>query len=204
VFELATALVPLLGDEARAVVRWDQRAQGEAQAGVAPAAEPTEVARAVIDDWLIGLAAEQVTLELVELAYANGEVSATVSGPNPPPRDPDLSDRVADAVGADVVLRLRYLPAFDPALGGEPVADRLSRHVAAWIGDRASVRLIAATVDGPNVLVDLAADGTPLGLDVLQRVALAAVDGASGVEIRLLPLEVTEPGPDGFIAPAID
>ena len=204
VFELATALVPLLGDEAQAVVRWDQRAQGEAQAGVEPAAEPAEVARRVIDDWIAGLAADQIVLELVDLSYTNGEVSATVSGPNPPPRDPDLSDQVASAVGADVILRLRYLPAFDPGLGGEPPADRLARFVTAWIGDRASVRLIAVTVDGPNVLVDLGAEGTPLGLEVLQRLALDAVDGALGIEIRLLPLEVTEPGPDEFVAPPID
>ena len=204
VFELATALVPLLGDDAQAVVRWDQRAQGEAQAGVEPAADPTEVARQVLDDWLAGLEADQVLLDLVELSYSNGEVSATVSGPNPPPRDPDLSDRVAGAVGADVVLRLRYLPAFDPGLGGEAPADRLARHVTAWIGDRASVRLVATTVDGPNVLIDLGAEGTPLGLEVLQRIALAAVDGARGVEIRLLPLEVIAPVPDEYLTPVID
>ena len=128
-------------------------------------------------------------LELVDLTVRSDSVDVTVSGPAAPPRAPNLSDEVADAVGADVVLSLRWIPSFDPGLGGEPPADRLARYVTAWIGDRSSVRLIATSIDGATLLIDLGAEGTPAGLDVLERVARSAVDGAERVEVRLLPLE---------------
>lgn len=207
-FDLATRLVPVLGDDAEAVVRWDQRAQGQARADTEPATDPAVVARAVLDGWLADLAADGVLLDLVDLDYANGQddatVTATVSGPTRPPPDGGLSDEVADAVGADVVLVLRYLPTFDPGLNGEPPDDRLARYVSAWIGDRASVRAIATSIDGTNVLVDLGADGTPAGLEALRRVALDAVEGAERVEIRLLPLTVLEIGPDEITPPSLD
>jgi hypothetical protein len=54
------------------------------------------------------------------------------------------------------------------------------------------------------VIVDLGADGTPLGLDALRRVGLQAVDGASRVEVRLLPLTAVDVTPDEFERPALD
>lgn len=202
--DLADDLVPLLGDDAEAVVRWDQRAQGQARAGVAPVADPADVARQVIQGWLDGLAAEGTVLDLVEVQFDAGDVFALVSGPIQPPADRTLSDEVADAVGSDVELQIRYLPSFDPGLNGEPPEIRLARYVDAWIGDRASVRSIASSIDGSNVLIDLGADGTPVGLEALRRVVLDAVEGADRVEIRLLPLTVLEVGPDDFEPPVLD
>jgi uncharacterized hydrophobic protein (TIGR00271 family) len=203
-FELATQLVPVLGEEAAAVVRWDQRAQGQARADTKPAEDPTLVARQVIDGWISGLAADGVVLELVDLIVRGDTVDATVSGPAAPPRAPNLSNEVADAIGADVVLSLRWIPAFDPGLGGEPAAETLARYVDTWIGDRSSVRLIASSIDGSTVLIDLGAEGTPAGLDALERVALAAVDGSERVEVRLLPLEVAPITADDFDTPSLD
>ena len=104
----------------------------------------------------------------------------------------------------EFVLFLRYLPTFDPGLNGEPPDERLARYVEAWIGDRASVRAIATSIDGTNVLVDLGADGTPAGLEALRRVALEAVEGAERVEIRLLPLTVLDVEPDLLTPPSLD
>jgi uncharacterized hydrophobic protein (TIGR00271 family) len=202
-YALANQLVPVLGEDAEAVVRWDQRAQGEARAGVEPAADPVEVARAVFDGWLTGLAGDGVVLELVDLEVTGSDVLATVSGPSAPPPDPDLSDEVADAIGVDVVLQLRYIPSFDPGLNGEPAADKLDRYVRAWIGDRASVRSIATTIDGSLVLIDLGADGTPAGLDTLRKIALDAVDGAERVEVRVVPFTLLDVEPDEFVTPPL-
>lgn len=204
-YQLARQLVPILGEDAAAVVRWDQRRQGEARAADGePAAEPAEVAREVIDGWLADLAGDGVLLDLVELEYDDGDVFALVSGPSAPPPDPDLSDQVAEAIGTDVSLQLRYLPSFDPGLNGEPADAKLDRYVTTWIGDRASVRVIATSISGSTVLIDLGADGTPVGLEALRRIALDAVDGADQVEIRLLPLTVLDPGPDEFTPPGLD
>jgi len=203
-YDLATQLVPILGDDAAAIVRWDQRAQGQARADTEPAADPALVARQVIENWIAGLAADGVVLELVDLTYGGDTVDATVSGPAAPPRAPTLSDEVADAIGADVLLDLRWIPSFDPGLGGEPPAERLDRFVTTWIGDRSSVRLIATSIDGSTLFVDLGADGTPAGLGALERVALDAVDGAVRVEVRLLPLEVVGIAPDEFDVPRLD
>ena len=73
-----------------------------------------------------------------------------------------------------------------------------------WIGARSSVRYVAASIDSSVVVIDLASDGTPQGLDVLQRLALDAVDDAERVEIRLLPLTVADVGPDEADVPTLD
>lgn len=206
--DLADDLVPLLGEDAEAGYRWDQRQQGEARAGVDPVADPADVAREVLENWIDGLALDGIALELIDVDYEprddGAEVVAVVSGPTEPPLDRDVSNEVADAVGIDVVLRLRYIPTFDPGLDGEPPIDRLDRFVTAWIGDRASVRMIAATIDGSNVLIDLGADGTPAGIETLRRITLDAVDGAEQVQIRLLPMTVLDDVPDDVEVPALD
>ncbi len=74
----------------------------------------------------------------------------------------------------------------------------------AWIGPRSSVRLIATTIDGSDIYIDLGAAGTPLGLDTLRRIGLESIDGAERLEVRLLPLAVAEITPDQFEPPALD
>ncbi|MGW8272923.1 MAG: hypothetical protein ACWGN7_05995, partial [Thermodesulfovibrionales bacterium] len=74
-YDLATRLAPLLGDEAQAIVRWDQQAQGTARATDSPpAADPVEVVTGVVDDWLSTLSAEGVELELVDVQVADDRV----------------------------------------------------------------------------------------------------------------------------------
>lgn len=202
VYELATRLVPVLGPDAEAVVRWDQRAQGTARADSPPVADPTDVARAVVEDWLSGLAADGVQLDLVDLVLTDDRVEVEVSGPAAPPAAPELPNQIATAIGRSVDVRLRWLQSFDPGLGTEPADVRLERIVNAWIGGRASVRLIATSIDGTTVHVDLGADGIPLGLDTLRRVGLAAVDGAVRIDIRILPLVAApEHSPDTTVPP---
>ena len=203
-FLLAQRLVPLLGDDAEAIVRWDQRAQGTARADTPPVADPADVARSVIDEWVAELAVNGVQLEVLDLVYDGGKVSVVVSGPEAPPRDPDLSGDVADAVGGSVDLNVRWIQSFDPGLTAEPADTRLQRLVQAWIGPRSSVRLIATQITGTDIYVDLGAQGTPLGLDTLRRIGLAAIDGADRLEVRLLPLERAEIAPDEFGTPLLD
>ena len=201
---LAQRLVPVLGDDAEAIVRWDQRAQGVARADTPPAADPAEVARTVIDTWVAGLAVDGVHLDVLDVEYDTHDVNVVVSGPEAPPPDPDLSSDVADAVGGTVELNVRWIQSFDPGLIGEPADQRLERVVQAWIGPRSSVRLIATQITGPDVLIDLGAQGTPLGLDTLRRIGLDTIEGAERLEVRLLPLELAEIGPDEFIPPNLD
>ncbi len=201
---LAQRLVPVLGGDAEAVVRWDQRAQGVARADTPPVADPADVAREVIDAWVAGLAVDGVQLDVLDLEYDNGDVNVVVSGPEAPPAAPNLSDEIADAVGGSVVLQVRWIQSFDPGLAAEPADIRLDRIVRAWIGPRSSVRLIATQIVGTDVFVDLGAEGTPLGLETLRRLGLEAVDGADRLEVRILPIEVVEIGPDDFGTPNLD
>ena len=203
-FRLAQRLVPVLGDDAEAVVRWDQRAQGVARADTPPAADPVEVARSVIDEWIAALAVDGVQLDVLDVEYDRPDVNVVVSGPEAPPPDPDLSGQVADAIGATVELNVRWIQSFDPGLIAEPADERIERIVLAWIGPRSSVRLIATEIAGPDVLIDLGAQGTPLGLDTLRRIGLETVDGIERVEVRLLPLELAEITPDEFSTPRLD
>jgi hypothetical protein len=203
-YELATRLVPLVGPEAQAIVRWDQRAQGTARADSPPVAEPADVARSVIEDWLAGLDATGVRLELVDLTLTESRVDIVLSGPAAPPAAPELPDDIASAIGTSVDVQIRWLQSFDPGLDGESPGDRLERVVRAWIGGRASVRLVATSIEGTTVHVDLGADGSPLGLSALRRVGLGAVDGAERIDIRLLPLEAAPTSPDDTTPPPLD
>jgi hypothetical protein len=203
-YQLAQRLEPLLGEDAEAIVRWDQRAQGVARADTPPVADPAEVARGVIDGWIAELAEDGVQLELLDVEYDRGDVNVVVSGPAAPPPAPGLSDEVADSVGGTVVLSVRWIQSFDPGLSGEPPQVRLERIVRAWIGPRSSVRLIAAQIDGTDIFIDLGASGSPLGLETLRRVGLEAIEGSQRLEVRLLPIEVAAIRLDDFPIPTLD
>lgn len=203
-YALATRLVPVLGADAEVTVRWDARAQGSATAGTPPAADPTEVATAVLNEWIATVAAKGVVLELLEVTVADGQVDVVVSGPAAPPSSPELANDVAEAVGAAVTLDIRWIQSFDPTLADEPPTDRVARLVDAWVGRRSSVRVLSTTVKGSSaagwsVLVDLAAAGQPVGLDALRTVLVDALPGNVSVSIRTTPLEVIDQ-PDTPIA----
>ena len=208
-FDLATRLVPILGPDAEVTVRWDARAQGTASAGTPPAANPQQQATTVLQAWVDELALRGTMLDLLEVTITDDRVDAVVSGPLAPPSSPTLADQVADAIGEPVTLAVRWIQSFDPTLTAEPPAIRVERLVQAWIGPRTSVRLIASDVTGSadagwSVLIDLAADGTPLGLDTLQSVVRSALIGDTTVTVRTMPLAVVAPEPDGLPAPALD
>ena len=196
-YALATRLVPVLGADAEVTVRWDARAQGSASAGTPPAADPTEVATAVLNDWLASIANEGTMLELLEVTVTEGQVDVIVSGPAAPPSSPELANNVAEAIGATVTLDIRWIQSFDPTLADEPPVDRVGRLVNAWVGRRSNVRVLSTAVTGSsssgwNVLVDLAAAGQPLGLDTLRSVLAEALPGTVSVSIRTTPLEVID------------
>lgn len=196
-YDLATRLVPLLGIDAEVTVRWDARAQGSASAGTPPAADPVDVATDVLETWVNETAATGIVLELLDVTVDGERVGAVVTGPVAPPPTPDLPDRVAQAIGGEVTLSVRWIQSFDPTLAAEPPADRINRITTAWIGARTSVRIVATDVTGSdtagwNVLVDLAADGTPLGLGTLHDTLRTALPGTVTVTVRILPLEVVD------------
>lgn len=201
---LATALVPLLGADAEAIFTWDQRAQGTARAGAPEAADPTEAARGVVEEWLTRLAVSGSQLELVGISVDGDRVSVDVQGPAAPPAAPELPNQIAAAIGQAVEVKLVWDQTFDPGLGGEAADERLERVVRAWIGPRASVRLVATSIEGSTVSVDLGAEGIPLGLDVLRRRGLAAVEGAERIDIRLLPLTAAPPSSPEYDIPRLD
>lgn len=204
VAELADSLTPVLGDEAEAIVRWDQRAQGTARAGTEQASDPTEVATEVVEVWLAERAASGTRLDLIGVSVSGGRVDIDVEGPAAPPAAPELPNEIAEAIGESVVVNIRWVQTFDPGLTSEPADVRLERIVRAWMGSRTSVRLVAVSIDGATLSVDLGAEGTPLGLDVLRRRALAAVDGAERVDIRLLPLIAAPSTSPDFEVPTLD
>ena len=196
-YALATRLVPLLGMDTEVTVRWDARAQGTASAGTPPAADPVDVATDVLQNWVDQTAAVGILLELLEVSVADGRVDAVVTGPVAPPASPGLPDLVAQALGAEVTLSVRWIQSFDPTLASEAPGVRIDRIVNAWIGARTSVRTVATDVTGSdlngwNVLVDLATDGTPLGLGTLHDTLRTALPGTVTVTVRTLPLEVVD------------
>ncbi len=202
-FELATLLTPVLGADAEAVVRWDQRAQGVARADSPPVDDPEDVARSVVESWVAGLLADGLSFEVLDVSVIGDVVDIEVSGPVAPPASAALPDDIAHALGRSVDVRVRWIQSFDPGLGGEPPAQRLDRIVAAWIGPRSSVRLVAASISGDTATVDLGADGQPLGLQRLSQLLVEHIDGVVRVEVRLLPLTVVSPVADTLPVPAI-
>jgi uncharacterized hydrophobic protein (TIGR00271 family) len=208
-FDLATRLVPILGPDAEVTVRWDARAQGTASAGTPPATNPQQKASEVLQAWLDGLALDGTRLDLLDVSVTDDRVDAVVSGPLAPPSSPTLADDVAEALGEPVTLAVRWIQSFDPTLTAEPPAIRVERLTRAWIGARTSVRLIATDVTGSSetgwsVLVDLATDGTPRGLDSLRDVLRTALPGDTTVTVRTLPLSVVAPEADPQPTPTLD
>jgi len=208
-FALATALAPLLGDTVAVNVRWDQRAQGSATADRPPTADDTDVATATLTTWVATLADTGVGLDLVEVSVNGDDVTAVVSGPVAPPSDPTLPDTVAEALGRPVTLAVRWIQTIDPNAPNETPADTLRRLVTAWVGPRTSVRVIATDLTGSeqagwNATVDLAAAGTPLGLDRLDDLVQRTLPGDVTVAVRTLPLEIADISADTFDAPTLD
>jgi hypothetical protein len=203
-YELATRLTPVLGERAEAVVRWDQRSQGVAQAGMPPPADPDDVAHDVIATWVEGLAVEGYVFDVLGVAVEGQTVHVDLSGPVAPPPSATLADDVAAALGTGVDVSVRWLQSFDPGLNGELPVARLERLTRAWIGPRAGVRLIGAAISGDLATVDLATDGTPLGVTRLRTLLIEHIEAVERVEVRTLDLAVAAVVDDEFPAPQLD
>jgi uncharacterized hydrophobic protein (TIGR00271 family) len=208
-YDLATRLVPVLGAGAEVVVRWDSRAQGTATADRPPVEDPTPAAVAVLEGFIERLAADGIALELLDVSVRDGRVDVVVSGPDAPPPAPTLPQELAEAIGGEVTLALRWIQTVDPNGTVETPDQIVARLVNAWVGPRTSVRVVATAVTGTSetgrfVLVDLGAQGNPVGLVSLERVLAQALGGTVSVTVRVLPLEVTAPSDDVMAVPILD
>jgi len=205
-YTLATKLVGLVGAEAEVIVRWDQRTQGSARADTPPVADPTDTARAVIADWVASLVEEGYTFELLEVTVDAGSVDAVMSGPYAPPTSRTLPDDVANALGTEVSLNIRWIQEFDPSVAGELPEVRLERLVDSWIGRRPGIIALQTAItvgESPTITIDLATDADPLGVDVLRELLHDAFGTDSAITIRTVPITVLEGDLELFPAPAL-
>ncbi len=206
-FDLARALVEEVGPDVEVVVRWAQRAQGVARADSPPAlgTDPVAAAREPVLRWLNAAAIDGVSFELLELTVSeDAEVEVVVGGPIAPPPSATLADDIAAELGVAVTLTVRWVQQLAIAGSGEPDEQRIERLVKAWAGARTSVRVLDVTVRGGAAVVDLATDGTPLGLDALDRVIRAEIGDPTGVDIRRVPLESLAPIDRTLGQPVVD
>ena len=205
-YTLATKLVGLVGAEAEVIVRWDQRTQGSARADTPPVADPTDTARAVIADWVASLVEEGYVFELLEVTVEAGSVDAVMSGPYAPPTSRTLPDDVANALGTEVSLNIRWIQEFDPSVAGELPEVRLERLVDSWIGRRPGIIALQTAItvgESPTITIDVATDADPLGVDVLRELLHDAFGTDSAITIRTVPITVLEGDLELLPAPAL-
>ena len=205
-YALATRLVGLIGADVEVTVRWDQRTQGSARADTPPVADPVDTAETVISGWVEELIAEGYSFELLEVTVEDGAVDAVLSGPYAPPTSRTLPDAVADALGTEVSLNIRWIQEFDPSVAGELPEVRLERLVAAWVGRRPGIIVLQTTItslDRPVISIDLACDTPPLGIDPLRQVLQAAFGDGASITIRTVPISVLVDDPEQPEAPPL-
>jgi uncharacterized hydrophobic protein (TIGR00271 family) len=206
-FVLARALVDEVGPDVEVVVRWAQQAQGVARADSPPQLgdDPVAAARIPVLGWLDAASIDGVAYELLELEVSDdGEVEVVVGGPLAPPPSATLADDVAEVLGGEVELTVRWVQQLAIAGDGETDQQMLARLVDTWAGSRPSVRILDVSVRGGVAVIDLATDGTPAGLDVLDRLARRDLGEAAGVDIRSVPLTSLTPAPRTAPTPVID
>lgn len=206
-FELARSLVEEIGPDVEVVVRWAQRAQGVARADSPPSLgnDPEAAAEGPVLSWLDAASIDGLSFELLELAVdQNGVVEVVVAGPVAPPPSATLADDIADELGGEVSLTVRWVQQLAIAGSGESDEQRVTRLVDAWAGARTSVRVLDVSVRGGVAVIDLATDDTPLGLDVLDRLVRQEIGDAGGVDIRAIPLSTLAPTVRTLEAPVVD
>ncbi|NCW49076.1 MAG: TIGR00341 family protein [Actinobacteria bacterium] len=205
-YALATRLVGLVGADVEVTVRWDQRTQGSARADTPPVADPVDTAEAVIAAWVEELAAEGYSFELLEVTVDAGAVDAVLSGPYAPPTSRTLPDAVAEALGTEVSLNIRWIQEFDPSVDGELPEVRLERLVTAWVGRRPGIIVLQTAVSSPEataISIDLACDSPPLGTGVLRQILQTAFGDETSITIRTVPISVLVDDPTPADVPAL-
>ena len=197
-------VVEEVGPDVEVVVRWAQRAQGVARADSPPADDPERAAREPVLQWLSAASIDGLVFELLDLTVDGDRVEVVVGGPEPPPPSATLADDVAALVGGEVSLTVRWIQQLAIAGSGESDERRVTRLLDAWAGARTSVRVLEVSVRGGVAVIDLATDGTPSGLEVLDRLVRAELGEAAGVDIRAVPLATLTPALRTQEPPVVD
>jgi uncharacterized hydrophobic protein (TIGR00271 family) len=206
-FELARALVEEVGPDVEVVVRWAQRAQGVARADSppSPADDPVAAATGPVLQWLDTASIDGLSFELLSIDVSDdNDVEVVVGGPEAPPPSATLADDLAAELGAAVSLTVQWVQQLAIAGTGESNQQRVTRLVDTWAGARTSVRVLGVSVRGGVAVVDLATDGTPLGLEVLDRLIRREIGDTSGVDIRSVPISSLDPLDRTLEAPVVD
>lgn len=194
-FLLAKALVDEVGTDVEVIVRWSQRVQGEARADTPPSSviSVIDAATGPVEDWLAALSVGGTSFELLDLQSDEGSVDITVGGPVAPPTSSTLADEIAVRYGGPVQVDLLWVQQLAVDGSGRTSQQRGELLVAAWVGARPDVRLLDVRVGEALVTIDLATDGDPVGLDVLERLASGLLSDPVEVTIRTVPLVAAEP-----------
>ncbi|MDG2112200.1 MAG: hypothetical protein P8N02_06255, partial [Actinomycetota bacterium] len=147
-----------------------------------------------------GLSFELLSIDVSD----DNDVEVVVGGPEAPPPSATLADDLAAELGAAVSLTVQWVQQLAIAGTGESNQQRVTRLVDTWAGARTSVRVLGVSVRGGVAVVDLATDGTPLGLEVLDRLIRREIGDTSGVDIRSVPISSLDPLDRTLEAPVVD
>ena len=204
-FDLAFALTDEIGPDAEVVVRWAQRDQGVARADSPPSTDltPQEAALAPVEAWLEDANSEGLIFELLEILADGDSIDVVVGGPVAPPASRTLANEIAENLGRPVTVTVRWLQQL--AVDGSSLTpqQRIERLTQAWVGARTGIRVLDVRVNAGGVGIDLATDGAPAGLDVLDRLASESA-GDVPVVIRSVPLTTIDPTPVSVPQPSLD
>jgi hypothetical protein len=157
-----------------------------------------------VEDWLAALSVGGTSFELLDVQSDEGSVDITVGGPVAPPASSTLADEIAARHGGPVEVDLLWVQQLAVDGSGRTSQQRGELLVAAWIGARPDVRLLDVRVGEALVTIDLATDGDPVGLDVLERLASGLLADPVDVTIRSVPLVVAEPVAAVHAQPIVD
>lgn len=210
--ELAASLVPDLGEDARVEVRWTQQSHGAGDPDEQPPPAPEEDGeelllaelRPLVEQWLAAAAGEDGADELIALVLGDAGVTIQVRGPVPPPPVATLADAIETETGSRLEVTALWTEqrAYDSAAPATPDERLLARQSAdAWVRLFPGLGVVAVTVEGDAVVVDLAGEQPPVDIRGLVDAVVQAIGRdvevtVRFVERRILPLEppATETG----------
>jgi hypothetical protein len=158
---------------------------------------------APVEAWLEDANSEGLIFELLEILADGDSIDVVVGGPIAPPASRTLANEIAENLGRPVTVTVRWLQQL--AVDGSSLTpqQRIERLTQAWIGARTGIRVLDVRVNAGGVGIDLATDGAPAGLDVLDRLASESA-GDVPVVIRSVPLTTIDPTPVSVPQPSLD
>ncbi len=202
--ELAASLVPDLGGDARVEVRWTQQSHGTADPDEPPPAAEEDGEgllpaglRPLVEQWLASAAGEDGADELIALDFDGADVTIQVRGPVPPPPVATLADAIETETGSRLEVTVLWTEqrAYDSAAPATPDERLLARQSAeAWVRSFPGLGVVAVTVEGDAVVVDLAGEQPPADIRGLVDAVVQAIGRdvevtVRFVERRVLPIE---------------